>query len=310
MISMNENRNSKKRWTEKELGSQVGKNVIITGTGGLGYEAAISLAGAGANVIIAGRNANKGAKAVQAIKNEYPHATINFQKLDLADLASIENFGKIIQSTFEKLDILINNAGVMATPERRVTKDHFELQLGTNYLGHFALTAQLLPLLRKTPNARVVTVSSMAHRSGEIHFDDLQLEQNYDPNVAYSQSKLACLMFALELHKRSIASNWGISSIGVHPGGVATDLMDNGPGKNLYTRLIYHTLQTPSQGARASLLAATSPKVKSGDFYGSARMMEIYGYPKLIKPAKQALNAKVSSQLWDLSCDLIHVDFK
>ena len=222
MISMNENRNSKKRWTEKELGSQVGKNVIITGTGGLGYEAAISLAGAGANVIIAGRNANKGAKAVQAIKNEYPHATINFQKLDLADLASIENFGKIIQSTFEKLDILINNAGVMATPERRVTKDHFELQLGTNYLGHFALTAQLLPLLRKTPNARVVTVSSMAHRSGEIHFDDLQLEQNYDPNVAYSQSKLACLMFALELHKRSIASNWGISSIGVHPGGVAT----------------------------------------------------------------------------------------
>ncbi|MGL9727542.1 oxidoreductase [Enterococcus sp. DIV0756] len=307
---MNENRNSKKRWTEKDMGSQAGKTIIITGTGGLGYEAAISLSGAGAHVILAGRNASKGAKAIQKIKAIYPDASIEFQKLDLADLASIENFGKMIQSKFDQLDILINNAGVMATPDRRVTKDNFELQLGTNYLGHFALTAHLLPLLRKTPNARVVTVSSMAHRSGEIHFDDLQLEQNYDPNVAYSQSKLACLMFALELHKRSIASNWGISSIGVHPGGVATDLMDNGPGKNLYTRFIYHTLQTPSQGARASLLAATSPEVKSGDFYGPSKLIEIYGYPKRIKPAKQALDAKVSSQLWDMSCDLVHVDFK
>ncbi|MGM0123721.1 hypothetical protein IGI37_001095 [Enterococcus sp. AZ194] len=292
------------------MGSQVEKNILITGTGGLGYESAISLAGAEANVIIAGRNANKGAIAVQNIKKKYPRAKIEFQKIDLADLSSIEKFAKVIKSKYDKVDVLINNAGVMATPDRRITKDNFELQLGTNYLGHFALTAQLLPLLRNSKNARVVTVSSMAHRSGEIHFDDLQLEHNYNPNVAYSQSKLACLMFALELHKRSVASNWGIISIGVHPGGVATDLMDNGPGKNFYTRLISHTLQMPSQGVRASLLAATSPKVKSGSFYGPTKLMEIYGYPKLVKPAKQALDANVSAKLWELSCQLVNVDFK
>ncbi|MDU5336506.1 oxidoreductase [Enterococcus sp.] len=307
---MNNSRNNNKRWTKNEMGSQAGKNIIITGTGGLGFEAAISLSSAGANVIIAGRNPSKGAHAVKMIKSDYPQAKIEFQKLDLADLASIEKFGKAIQSKFDKLDILINNAGVMATPERKVTKNNFELQLGTNYLGHFALTAHLLPLLRKAQNARVVTVSSMAHRSGEIHFDDLQLEKNYDPNVAYSQSKLACLMFALELHKRSVASNWGISSIGVHPGGVATDLIDNGPGKNLYTRLIYHTLQTPSQGVRATLLAATSPEIQSGTFYGPTRFMEIYGYPKQITPAKQSLDASASAKLWDVSCKLVHANFE
>ncbi|WP_339102029.1 oxidoreductase [Candidatus Enterococcus clewellii] len=307
---MNEKRNDKKRWTEKEIGSQVGKNIVVTGTGGLGYEAAISLAGAGATVIIAGRNVDKGKSAVQSIKNKYPHAKIDFQRIDLADLSSIENFGKVLASKIKKLDILINNAGVMATPDRRVTKDNFELQLGTNYLGHFALTAHLLPLLRKAQNARVVTVSSMAHRSGKIHFDDLQLEHHYNPDVAYSQSKLACLLFAFELHKRSIASNWGITSIGVHPGGVATELIENGPGKTFYTRLIYHTLQMPSQGVRASLLAATSPEVRSGAFYGPTKLMEIYGYPKLVKPAKQALDANVSAKLWELSCQLVHVDLK
>ncbi|MGG5373263.1 oxidoreductase [Enterococcus sp. AZ196] len=306
---MNEKRNAKKRWTEKEIGSQIGKNVVITGTGGLGYEAAITLAGAGANVIIAGRNPEKGRKAVDGIKSVYPNAIISFQQLDLADLASIKKFSEVIQSRFKKLDILINNAGVMAVPERHVTKDKFELQLGTNYLGHFALTAHLIPLLRKVQTPRVVTVSSMAHRSGKIHFDDLQLEQNYDPDVAYSQSKLACLMFALELHKRSVAAGWGITSIGVHPGGVATDLIDNGPGKTLYTRLIYHTLQTPSEGARASLLAATSSEAQSGSFYGPTRLMEIYGKPKLIEPASQALDAQASAKLWDISSELVHADF-
>lgn len=306
---MNEKRNDEKRWTEKEIGSQRGKNVIVTGTGGLGFEAALSLAGAGAHVILAGRNAEKGKAAVQGVKEKYSSANVEFQKLDLADLASIETFSKIVLSKIEKLDILINNAGVMATPKRRVTKDNFELQLGTNYLGHFALTARLIPLLRKANAPRVVTVSSMAHRSGKIHFDDLQLEHGYKPNVAYSQSKLACLMFALELHKRSVSEGWGITSIGVHPGGVATDLIDNGPGKNLYTRLIYHTLQTPSEGVRATLLAATSSEVKSGSFYGPTRFMEIYGYPKLITPASQALNAQASAKLWDVSCKLVHLDF-
>lgn len=306
---MKKKRNEKNRWTEKDIGSQRGKNIVVTGTGGLGYEAAMSLAGAGAHVILAGRNAEKGAKAALGIKAQYPHATIDFQRLDLADLSSIEDFSKIIMSKWDRLDILINNAGVMATPQRHVTKDNFELQLGTNYLGHFTLTAQLLPFLRGAHQARVVTVSSMAHRSGKIHFEDLQLEHSYTPDVAYAQSKLACLMFALELHKRSASAGWGIRSMAVHPGGVATDLMDNGPGKTLFTRMIYPTLQTPSEGARASLLAATSPEAKSGSYYGPTGFMEIWGKPKLAKPAPQALDAQASAKLWDISCELVNLKF-
>lgn len=302
-------RNDKKRWTINELGNQTGKNIIITGTGGLGFEAAIALAGAGANVIIAGRNPDKGRRAVQNIKATYSHAQINFQQLDLADLHSIDQFSETIISKLDKVDILINNAGVMATPDRHVTKDNFELQFGTNYLGHFALTAKLIPLLKKATDPRVITVSSMAHRQGKIHFDDLQLVHNYKPDVAYSQSKLACLMFALELHKRSVSAGWGIKSIAVHPGGVATDLMENGPGLNLYNRFVFHILQTPSQGVRATLIAATSPEVKSGSFYGPTKFFEIYGYPKLDKPAKQALNAQASAKLWDVSRKLVNVDF-
>ena len=306
---MNEKRNEKKRWTEKDIGSQRDKNVVVTGTGGLGYEAAMSLAGAGARVILAGRNAEKGAKAVHGIKIKYPNAKIEYQRLDLADLSSIEDFSKILLSKWDRLDVLINNAGVMATPERLVTKDNFELQLGTNYLGPSALTARLLPLLRTARQARVVTVSSMAHHSGKIHFEDLQLEPSYTPDVAYAQSKLACLMFALELHKRSASAGWGIRSMAVHPGGVATDLMDNGPGKTFFTRLIYHTLQTPSEGTRASLLAATSPDAKSGSFYGPTGLLEIWGEPKLTKPAAQAFDAQASATLWDMSCDLVKLNF-
>ncbi|MCF6166268.1 putative oxidoreductase-Short-chain dehydrogenase [Furfurilactobacillus rossiae] len=306
---MRENRNGKKRWTQRDIGSQKGKNVVVTGTGGLGFETAIVLAGAGANVIITGRNVSKGSKAVQKIKAKYPKANIEFQRLDLADLSSVASFSKALNLKLKKLDVLINNAGVMAVPDRQVTKDGFELQFGTNYLGHFALTAHLLPLLRRTRNARVVTVSSMAHRSGRINFDDLQSQQSYNPDVAYSQSKLACLMFSSELQKHSLANGWGITSIGVHPGGVATNLIENGPGKTLYTRLIFRFLQTPSQGARSALFAATSPKAKGGYFYGPTGLMEIWGKPKLDKPAKQAMDLKASNKLWDVSSRLVNVDF-
>lgn len=307
---MNEKKNDKKRWTKEEIGSQAGKNVIITGTGGLGYESALSLAGAGANVLIAGRNTEKGNKAVQNIKAKYPRAKISFQELNLADLDSIQRFSQTAMSQFKQLDILINNAGVMATPNRKMTKDGFELQFGTNHLGHFALTAHLLPILKNNKQARVVTVSSMRHRTGQIHFDDLQLEENYHPDVAYSQSKLANLMFSFELQKRSDAAEWGMTSIGVHPGGVATDLIENGPGKTFFTRFfIIPSLQTPSEGARATLLAATSPDVKGGNFYGPTGFKEIWGRPKLSNPAEQALDNQASAKLWDVSSKLVHLDF-
>lgn len=307
---MNKKNNEKRRWTEADLGSQTGKTVIITGTGGLGYEAAISLAGAGATVIIAGRNPEKGKEAVHNIKSEYPNAKISFQKLNLADLDSIQRFSQTAMSQFKQLDILINNAGVMRVPDRKLTKDGFELQFGTNHLGHFALTAYLLPILRNSNQARVITVSSMRHRSGQIHFDNLQLEDNYAPDVAYNQSKLANLMFALELQKRSDANGWGITSIGVHPGGVATDLIENGPGKTFFTRFfVIPFLQTPSEGARASLLAATSPDVKGGAFYGPTGFMELWGKPKLSTPVEQALDVQASAKLWDVSSRLVHLDF-
>lgn len=306
---MNEKRNSKRRWNTANIGSQKGRSVVITGTGGLGYETALVLSEAGAEVILAGRNKAKGEVSVNSIRKLYPKANIRFEQLDLADLSSVEAFSLRIKKQLGSLDILINNAGVMATPTRKSTKDGFELQFGTNYLGHFALTAHLIPLLQKSDSPRVVNLSSMAHRSGTINFDDLQSEYKYNPNKAYSQSKLACLMFSFELQRRSNIAGWGIRSIGVNPGGVATDLIPNGPGKTPIMKwIVMPTLQTPSEGTRSSLFAATSPEAKGGLLYGPTGFMEIWGPPKLVKPAQQAEDVQVAAKLWDISKQLVHME--
>lgn len=289
-------------WTAAEIPSQHGRTAVVTGTGGLGFQDALALARAGASVIIAGRSQAKGMAAVNQIHQSVPGADVRFEVLDLASLASIETFGKRLRGLRGTLDLLINNAGVMTPPKRQVTSNGFELQLGTNYLGHFALTAHLLPLLRGGNQPRVVTLSSIAARAGAIRFDDLQSEHGYKPMAAYSQSKLACLMFAFELQRRSDAAGWGIQSMASHPGISRTDLLPNGAGAwssvGIARRLLWFLFQPAAQGALPTLFAATSPHAQGGAYYGPDRFSEGRGYPAAARIPPQAQDAGNAARLW------------
>jgi NAD(P)-dependent dehydrogenase (short-subunit alcohol dehydrogenase family) len=302
------------KWTAADIPNQSGRTAVVTGTGGLGYEDALELARAGADVVIAGRNPHKGAEAVRRIRKAVPSALIRFEPLDLASLQSVSAFAARLARHQDSLDLLINNAGVMVPPERQVTADGFELQFGTNYLGHFALTAQLMPLLRKGKNARVVSLSSVAARDGQIDFDDLQAERGYKPMPVYSQSKVACLMFALELHRRSKAGGWGVASIAAHPGVARTELLHNGPGESsMMSRirsLAWFLFQPAWQGALPTLFAATAPDALSGGYYGPNRLSETRGYPTAAKVPPQAVDRSVAERLWRISEDLAAVRFE
>lgn len=291
-----------KNWTVSDIPSQEGRSAIITGTGGLGYEDALALARAGAEVIIAGRNPQKGADAIEKIRKVVPGANVTFEQVDLADLKSITNFGERLRQQRASVNLLINNAAIMVPPKRLETVDGFELQLGTNYLGHFALTAELLPLLIRAEDARVVTVSSIANRDGKINFDDLQSKNDYKTMDVYSQSKLACLMFAFELQRRSDAANWGIASIAAHPGISRTDLLHNAPGKmsvrGIARSLLWFLFQPAAQGALPTLFAATSHKAKPGLYYGPNKLSETRGYPSLSKIPPRAMNTDDAARLW------------
>lgn len=260
---------------------------------------------AGAEVIIAGRNSEKGANAVARIRAEAPNANISFELLDLASLASITEFAARLRSKRDSLDLLINNAAVMMPPARQDTPDGLELQFGTNYFGHFALTLHLLPLLRAGKRARVVSLSSVAARGGSLNFDDLQARHSYKPMEAYSQSKLACLMFALELQRQSEAGGWGITSIAAHPGISRTDLLYNGAGRmsvhGLLRTFLWFLFQPAAQGALPSLFAAASPDAKGGGYYGPANFAETRGWPTTATIPKQALDLAAASRLWEAS---------
>lgn len=301
-------------WTLSDIPSQQGRSAIVTGTGGLGFEDALALARAGGEVIIAGRNPQKGADAVARIHAEVPSAIVRFEQVDLASLQSIAELGSRLRDKRNSIDLLINNAAVMTPPERQKTSDGFELQFGTNYLGHFALTAQLLPLLCNGKNARVVTLSSIAARSGAIHFDDLQAEGGYKPMPVYGQSKLACLMFALELQRRSEAGGWGISSIAAHPGISRTDLLPNGAGPNSAAgrarKYLWFLFQPAAQGALPTLYAATSPDAKGGAYYGPNKMSEMRGFPALANIPPQALDEAAAERLWRMSEQLAGVSYR
>ena len=302
-----------RKWTTSYIPSQRGRTAVITGTGGLGLEAALALARAGAEVVIAGRNPSKGREAVAKVHENVPGAKVRFEVLDLASLASVAAFGARLCAEQARLDILINNAAVMTPPQRKTTEDGYELQFGTNYLGHFALTAHLLPLLCKSAHARVVNLSSVAARAGAIHFDDLQAERNYQPMPAYSQSKLACLMFALELQRRSDAAGWGLASIPAHPGISRTDLLPNGAGAHsamgLTRKYLWFLFQPAAQGALPTLYAATSPEAKAGVYYGPDALGETRGYPAVAKIPPQALDTDAAARLWQVSQALTGVAF-
>jgi NAD(P)-dependent dehydrogenase (short-subunit alcohol dehydrogenase family) len=295
-------------WDSADIPAQAGRVVVVTGgTSGIGFESAKALAAAGAQVVIAARNAGRGAEAVAAIRSETPDAVIRFESLDLADLASVRAFGRRLDASLPRIDVLVNNAGIMEPPQRGVSADGFEMQFATNYLGHFALTAELLPLLRKAPSPRVVSLSSIAARLGAIHFDDLQFSHDYDPGAAYQQSKLACLMFALELQRRSDAAGWGIQSIASHPGVSRTNLqVNNGFIRRSLGRFI---LQPAARGALPTLYAATAPDARGGSYYGPTGVMEFRGPLGLAKMPAAATDEAASARLWDMSETLGGVRF-
>ncbi len=293
-------------WSLADMPSQQGRIFLVTGgTSGMGYEDALALTAAGAQVIIAARNPQRGQETIARITHEVPDARIRFEQVDLADLSSVRALARRLAGTLPRLDGLINNAAIMAPPERGVSADGFELQLATNYLGHFVLTGELLPLLRSSDAPRVVTLSSIAALQGAIAFDDLQSAQGYDPMAAYAQSKLACLMFALELQRRSDAAGWGLRSIAAHPGVAVTELVARGPGLDSdagrrWSSMRAH-LQTAAQGALPSLYAATAAQARGGAYYGPRGPQEVSGPLGLATLPAGAEDTATAARLWQVS---------
>ena len=298
---------------QAEIPSQLGKTAVVTGaTGGLGYETVLALAKAGADIILTGRDDRKGQSALDKISREVIDARIRYEHLDLASLASIADFAQRMQVR-QPLDLLINNAGVMALPRRQTTADGFEMQFGTNYLGHFALTARLMPLLRRSSGPRVVSVSSLAHRTGSIDFGDLQGTRLYSPWKAYGQSKLACLMFALELQRRSDAAGWNLTSDAAHPGFSRTNLFASGPGGLISVATDFAAPffgHSAADGARPILFAATSPQAKPGAYYGPGGFGELRGAPAPALIMPRARDAATAARLWDVSEKLTGTSFE
>jgi NAD(P)-dependent dehydrogenase (short-subunit alcohol dehydrogenase family) len=265
-------------------------------------------------VVLTGRNDAKGRNAIQSIRAQIPDAKVSYETLDLASLASVAEFVARFVAAYPSLDLLINNAGVMALPQRQTTVDGFEMQFGTNYLGHYALTARLLPRLRRGHQPRVVNLSSLAHRSGTINLDDLQSTRSYVPWKAYGQSKLAMLMFALELQRRSDAAGWGLMSNAAHPGYARTDLIANGPGASGLLWQLSKSLQplvshSAVAGALPTLFAATSPQAEPGGYYGPNWFYELKGPPVPAKIMPRAKDPAVAARLWDVSAALTGVSF-
>jgi NAD(P)-dependent dehydrogenase (short-subunit alcohol dehydrogenase family) len=303
------------RFSASDIPSQAGKLAIVTGANsGIGYYTALELARAGAQVIVACRSEAKGIAAAANIQAAVPGGLVKFEPLDLASLASVRDFAARMKAAHGVLDILVNNAGVMALPTRQLTQDGFEMQIGVNFLGHFALTALLMPLLISAPGPRTVQLSSIAHRQGQIRLDDLQAAKSYKPWVVYNQSKLAMLMFALELQRRSDAGGWGLLSVAAHPGVAKTELVANGPGANSLAdfglKLVGPLIsQSAADGAWPSLLAATSPNVTPGGYYGPTGFMELRGPAGIARPAPRALDTNVARSLWNAAATLTGEDF-
>jgi len=294
-------------WTTNDIPDLSGRLAIVTGaTGGLGLETALVLAGKGAEVVLAARNPDKGGEAERLIRSRHPNAAVRFDLLDLASLASVQAFAERHLATGRPIDILIDNAGVMALPTRQTTVDGFEMQFGTNYLSHFALVGRLLPSLIGA-KARVVQLSSVAHRSGHIRLDDLNYQTHYSPWPVYQQSKLAMLMFALELQRRSDAHGWGLTSVAAHPGFARTDLIANGHagkpglfarGAQLLEAVLSHSA---ADGALPVLMAATLPDPTPGGYYGPTGFQEMKGPPGVAVIKRQAKDADVAKRLWSES---------
>lgn len=293
-------------WTPADIPDLTGRTVLVTGANsGLGLESTRRLAQRGAHVIMACRSREKGQAAMDSIRARDSGVDLNLMQLDLSDLSSIRDLAQRINDHYPKLDILLNNAGVMAPP-LQYTRDGFEMQFGTNHLGHFALTGLLLDRLRAAERARVVTVSSLAHRIGSLDFENLDARRGYQRWRFYGQSKLANLMFALEFDRRLRSARETIQSIAVHPGYSATNLQRTIPGHSLFNAV---TAQSQEKGAYPSVFAATSPQVESGQYYGPHGFQELWGMPAEATIRRLARNQEVAHKLWSVSEDLTGVRY-
>ncbi len=299
-------------WDKTQIPILTGKTALVTGgNSGLGYEISLALAEKGAHVVMACRNMDKANQAAAHIRNQVATASLAIRELNLSELASVRRFAHAYEQQYPTLDLLINNAGIMAIPARQ-TADGFEMQLGTNHLGHFALTGLLLGPLMATPGARVVTVSSGLHENATMNFTDLMGKQGYDKWKAYGQSKLANLLFAYELQRKFAAAGVNAISVGAHPGYAATNLQSGGESfiermaMALGNRLI---AQSATTGARPILYAATATDVRGCDYIGPTGFQGMRGAPGKMRSNAASYHAEIAAKLWDVSRKLTGVAY-
>ncbi len=306
-------------WTEDDIPALDGLRALVTGANsGIGWHAALGLARRGAEVTLACRSRERGEEALRRLKDAVPGARARLELLDLGDLGSVKAAGCAWAARGEPLDLLVNNAGIMAPPRRKTGPDGFEVQMTVNHLGHFALTALLLPALRRSRAPRVVTVASIAHRRGRMNFDDLMSERRYAPWAAYAQSKLANLLFAFELQRRSDRGGWGLKSVAAHPGVARTSLLANGLGggrRTVLVRLLEAGMRLSplshdeKAGALPTLMAATLPDAAPGGYYGPNGWLEMTGRPVRVDCRPQAKDEACARRLWEVSETLTEVSF-
>ncbi|MDP2724255.1 MAG: oxidoreductase [Bacteroidales bacterium] len=298
---------SKSNWNTSQIPDLQSKVVIITGaTSGLGKEASKILAKKNATVIMAVRNTKKAETVVQEIKKYHPSALIDIREMDLSSLGSVKSFANGVLADYNSLHVLVNNAGIMACPFDK-TKDGYEIQMGTNHLGHFALTGLLMPLLDKTKNARIVATSSIGHRMGNIDFSDINWEKRtYNPSQAYADSKLANLYFTYELAKKLNDDKKDIRVTAAHPGWTKTDLQKH----SWYMRMLNPFFsQGPDQGVLPTLRAAFDSNASSGDYFGPSRFFEMHGNPVLVKSNERSHDQEAAKKLWKLSEELTNIKY-
>ncbi len=299
------------QWCEANLPDLDGRRALVTGAAsGLGFASAYGLASRGAHVILSDINVEGGRAAVERLRQELPSAMLEFRAIDLGNLSSIRGLAQRLNDTGVSLDILVNNAGILPPLQRRMTTNGFELKFGVNVLGHFALTGLLLPSLRKSRAARVVWVSSLVHRHAQIDFDDLNAEREYEPQRAYNQAKLACLVLALELEARARTAKWPLQSLAAHPGVAKTAIGESRSGQARTRMTDYLTdmafwiamnlvSQPAEKGVMPILQAAAAVDAKGGEFYGPDGLGEMRGVPSRVDPSAPALDPDVRIRLWD-----------
>jgi len=304
-------------WTAANIPDLTGKTIVVTGgNSGIGFEAALQLAAKGADTILACRDLKRAGAAAEAIVERYPAAKVEAMELDLASLASIRQFASAFDAARGRLDVLCNNAGVMALPKRK-TADGFEMHIGTNHLGHFALTGLVLEKLLATPGSRVVNVSSTFHKPGRINFDDLHGDKTYWKWGAYAQSKLANLLFTYELQRRLSAAAAKTISVACHPGYASTNLQSAGPrmagsslGETAWGWINRLFAQSAAMGALPTLYAATCERVAGGDYIGPDRLGESRGHPIVVHSTSRARDEETAKKLWAISEDLTGVAYE